>query len=191
MVGLGWDPVDRTPNDNGKKGFFGRLFGGASSDQRLGTSHDIDCDAFALALRSDNKYHVENLLYFGQKRILNDAVIHSGDNLTGDGDGDDEQITIDLERLPNNITKIVVGVNIYRGRDRMQSFGNIQNAFIRIVDMSDNVELCKYELSSDPSYADSVTVHFGNLIKGSNGWEFEAVGKASNANSIGQFVDNY
>lgn len=186
VVGLGWDPVDANTVTQKSGGFFSRLFGGTTETRA--SAHDIDCDAFAVALKG-NRFTGDNyLLYFGQRSILNDSLHHTGDNLTGSGDGDDEQLIIDLKNVPSDVDKIIVAVNIYQGRSRGQSFGNIKNAFIRIVDARDDSEMCRYDLSGDANYADYVTMHFGNLIRNNSGWEFEAVGKPDKANSISDFT---
>lgn len=167
VVGLGWDPVK-------SKGFS--LFGG---------SEDIDCDAFCLALTNFTKETV----YFGHKVGCNGHIRHTGDNLTGDGEGDDEQIIFDLAGMPKDVTRIVIGVNIYRGRFRNQTFGKIQNAFIRIVNSSNNFEMCKYNLSGN-EFSDCVTVTFGELFVDTNGeWQFRAVGEPAKADSIQEYGD--
>lgn len=182
-IGLGWDPADRNPSGKAK-GFFGRLFGSGIDEAPV---QEIDCDAFAIAIDNTGHHGSENLLYFGQKSILGSTIVHSGDNLTGDGEGDDETIIAKLEEVPSRINRIVVAVNIYRGRERKQSFGKIRNAYIRIVNTKTKEEMCRYNLSDTEDYSDYVTVHFGDLVRGESGWEFEAVGKPSSAGSIGEF----
>lgn len=187
IVGLGWDPVDKGAAQPAK-GFFGRLFGGGSSESH--SESDIDCDAFAVALENGKLYR-NRVLYFGEKSILSGALVHSGDNLTGEGEGDDEQLIVNLKSVPSNIDTIMVAVNIYRGRSRGQRFGNIKNAYIRLVDCKDNSEMCRYDLSNTSEYADYVTVHFGDLVRGSTGWEFKAVGAPSSTDSISEFSNKY
>lgn len=181
IVGLGWDPVDK----NEGKGLLGLLFGSS------GNAQDIDCDAFALALENNRLRNSNRVCYFGDRNILGGTIYHTGDNLTGEGEGDDEQIIMKLADIPSSIDRIVVAVNIYKGRSRHQSFGQIKNAFIRIVDASNNIELCRYDLSNSPEYANVVTVHFGDLIREENGWKFEAIGHADNAGSISDFANQF
>lgn len=104
LVGLGWDPVQ----SSGSGGFLGGLFGGGSS------SANVDCDASVIMLGENDKLkNNKDVIYFGNLRSNDGSVQHSGDNLTGDGDGDDEQISIDLSRVPAHIQKLVFVVNIY------------------------------------------------------------------------------
>ena len=182
LVGLGWDPV--TEQKTEKKGFLSSIFGSGSSSSR---EADIDCDAFALGLKGGRLVNNDNLIYFGHLKNSDCSIKHTGDNLTGDGDGDDEQIIIDLSTV--GADSIVIGVNIYQGKSRGQHFGKLQNAFIRIEDMNTGMELCRYTL--DSKYSDYVTVNFGTLVKNGNDWDFNATGEASNATSIGSFADDY
>lgn len=189
IVGLGWDPVDSIPdtNETGKKsgGLFSRLFGGSSSPINRGV--DIDCDAFAFRLRNGRFNSSEDLVYFGHLKTSDGSIKHTGDNLTGDGDGDDEQIIIDLSSV--NCEDICIGVNIYRGRERRQDFGMLQNAFVRIVDMESGAELCRYTL--DEKYAGYTSIIFGELIKDNNDWSFKAKGEAVSEDSIQDIVATY
>lgn len=164
MVGLGWDPV--------KSGLFG--FGGSS----------VDCDAFCVAM--ENNCKVETV-YFGNTHAFNSCIHHTGDNLTGDGDGDDEQILFDLENMPKHVNRIVIGVNIYNGKTRGQDFSKIKNAFIRIVNNTTNEEMCIYKLSGT-EFKNYVTVTFGELYRDSYGeWQFKAIGDGNSATSISNY----
>ena len=187
IVGLGWDPVSEmeVPASEKKKGFFASLFGSSTPTTR--SVGDIDCDAFAVGLVNGRIESSDDTIYFGHLKNSNSSIKHTGDNLTGDGDGDDEQIIIDLSSVKND--SIVIGVNIYQGKSRNQHFGMLQNAFIRIEDMNTGMELCRYTL--DSKYDGYVTVNFGSLVKSGNEWSFTANGEPSSANSIGSFVDTY
>ena len=99
---------------------------------------------------------------------------HLGDNLTGDGDGDDEQIKIDLSKVPENVSRIAFTVTIYDAETRRQNFGQVQNAFIRIVDESNGQELMRYDLGEDFSIETAVV--FGELYKNNGEWKFNAIG---------------
>lgn len=183
LVGLGWDPVDKMAS-NGNGGFFKKLFGGSGSST---LSMDIDCDAFAFRLRNGKYKGSQDLVYYGHLKTDDGSIKHTGDNLTGDGDGDDEQIIIDL---PNTgCDEIVIAVTIYQGVDRNQDFGMLQNAFVRIVDMETNTELCQYTL--DDKYAGYVSVIFGRLKKENNEWSFVAEGEPVRASSISRVVEKY
>ena len=179
VIGLGWDPV----KDTVKKGLFGFKIA-----EKAGA--DIDCDAFAVPFRSGTALGGE-VLYFGRKRTFDGALVHTGDNLTGDGAGDDEQLIADLKRMPSDVDKIAIAVNIYNGKSRGQNFGKIDNAFIHIINKENNSELCKFNISNDPTYSRYVTMYFGNLVKINGEWEFEAVGEPHSAPDISSFVRSF
>lgn len=178
MVGLGWDPVEQ-----GKSGgLFGSLFGSKNTA-------DIDCDASVLLLQDDRLKNQKDVVFFGNLQALNGAVQHTGDNLTGEGDGDDEQIIVKLKSIPAEYNRIVFVVNIYDAIKRNQHFGMIQNAFIRIVDRSTNQELLKYNLTDN--YANQRTLITGEIYRHNNEWKFAAVGNATADGSLGDIVNKY
>lgn len=164
MVGLGWDEAQPTV-----KGFFG-LF--ASKPQ------DIDCDASVLLCGENGKLVTNDIkgscVYFGNLKHSSGAIVHAGDNLTGGGDGDDEQITIDLTAIPAEIKSLVFVVNIYDANVRKQHFGMIQNAFIRLVDLSSQTEICKFNLTDDYSGMTGMVV--GEVYNRNGEWKFNAIG---------------
>lgn len=166
MVGLGWDAV--------KKGFFG-------------SKPDIDCDASAIILGKDGKYRT--CVYYGDRSAESKCVYHHGDNLTGDGDGDDEQITVDLANITDKVEKIVFVVNIYNCVARKQDFGLVKNAYIRLVDESTGKEICKYNLSDD--YAGKTAMVFAEVYKKDGEWKFNAIGQGTNDSSISEFIHRY
>ena len=102
------------------------------------------------------------------------SVKHMGDNLTGEGEGDDEQIQVDLTKIPGDIEKIAFTVTIYDAESRRQNFGQVSNAFIRIVDESNGKELIRYDLGEDFSIETAVVV--GELYKHNGEWKFNAIG---------------
>ena len=146
LIGLGWDEAKRS-----RGGFF------APKPQA------IDCDASALLLKSGKLYDKTDIVYFGNLQHKTGAVWHMGDNLTGAGDGDDEQIVVDLSRLPAEYDRIVVVVNIYQALQRKQHFGMIENAFIRLVDGKNNQEMCKYNLTEN--YSGMTAMIFGEVYR--------------------------
>lgn len=166
MVGLGWDEAQPQ-----KGGFLGGLFGSKPQD--------IDCDASAILLGEDGKLAGNDTkdycVYFGNLRHVSDSIIHQGDNLTGAGDGDDEQIFVNLPKVPSNVHKIVFVVNIYDAAVRGQHFGLIENAFIRLVNMENNQEICKFNLSEDYSGMTGMVV--GELYRYNGEWKFNAIGQ--------------
>lgn len=171
MVGLGWDEVKQT------RGFF------APKPQ------DIDCDASAFLCMGGRLTSNQDVVYFGNLRHGSGAVAHMGDNLTGAGEGDDEQILVDLSTLPGQYDKIVFVVNIYQAMQRKQHFGLIQNAFIRICDGETNQELCKYNLSEN--YEGMTAMVFGELYLYKGQWKFNAVGQATRDNSVSELADRF
>ena len=172
IVGLGWDEVQQK-----KRGFFSAK------------PQDIDCDAFAVLLTNGKLVDNDDIVYFGNLTHDSGSVKHMGDNLTGAGDGDDEQIVIDLNSVPAQYDRIVLAVNIYRAFKRQQHFGMIQNAFIRLVDARNNNEMCIYNLSE--SYSDQTSMLFGEVYRYNGEWKFNAVGQGTTDGSIGDFVKRY
>lgn len=174
MVGLGWDEIK-------KGGFMGLLKGGA----------DIDCDASAILINeASGKLNSKNdLVYFGHLTHSSGSVKHMGDNLTGAGDGDDEQIFVDLSKVPAQYSKIIFVVNIYEAKARKQDFGMIQNAFIRLVDSDTNKEICRYNLSE--SYDGMTAMIFGEMYRHNGEWKFSAIGQATTDDGLGMLVRRY
>lgn len=168
MVGLGWDEAQQ----NGGGGFFKALLGG-------GQTQAIDCDASAILCGANGKIVGNDIsqccVYYGNLRHSSGAIIHQGDNLTGEGDGDDEQIMVNLSQVPANIDKIVFVVNIYDARVRHQHFGMIRNAFIRLVNMDNNTEICRYNLSDN--YNNMTGLVVGEIYRKNGEWKFNAIGQ--------------
>ncbi|MDP4083537.1 MAG: TerD family protein [Bacillota bacterium] len=178
LVGLGWDPVQ-----SGGGGFFGSLFGG-------GSAPNIDCDASVLMLGENDKLqNNNNVVYFGNLKSKCSSVQHSGDNLTGAGDGDDEQILVDLSKVPANVHKLVFVVTIYDAVKRRQHFGMIRNAFIRIVNHTNQQELLHYNLSDD--YSGKTALIAGEIYRNGNEWKFGAVGNGTNSTGLSEVVRSY
>jgi stress response protein SCP2 len=168
MVGLGWDAVVKP----GGKGLLGGLFGGG------GGNKDIDCDASVFMLDANGKLTKKNnLIYFGNKNSACGSVKHMGDNLTGEGEGDDEQIFVEVGKVPQDVSRLVFVVNIYQAVQRKQDFGMIKNAFIRVVNQSNNQELCKYNLSE--GYAGKTSLIAGEVYRHNGEWKFAALGEAT------------
>lgn len=171
IVGLGWDEVKQS------RGFF------APKPQ------PIDCDASALMLRNGRFVDKDDLVYFGNLNHRSGTVNHMGDNLTGAGDGDDEQIIIDLSRVPQEYDRIVIVVNIYAAVQRKQHFGMIQNAFIRLVDARNNNEMCKYNLTDN--YSGMTAMIFGEVYRHNGEWKFSAIGQGTNDTGLGDICNRY
>ena len=171
IVGLGWDEVQQ------QRSFF------APKPQ------DIDCDAFALLLVDGKLASSQDIVYYGSLKHNSGPVVHMGDNLTGAGDGDDEQIVIDLNRVPAQYDRIVLAVNIYQAYERRQHFGMIQNAFIRLVDARNNNEMCIYNLTEN--YSNQTAMLFGEVYRYNGEWKFNAVGQGTTDGSISDFAKRY
>lgn len=169
MVGLGWDEAQQS---NGG-GFFKALFG---SGQQVQT---IDCDASAILCGANGKIVGNDIkdccVFYGNLRHSSGAIVHQGDNLTGAGEGDDEQIMVNLSQVPSNIDKIVFVVNIYDARVKNQHFGMIRNAFIRLVNMDNNTEICRYNLSDN--YNNMTGLVVGEIYRKNGEWKFNAIGQ--------------
>lgn len=139
------------------------------------TGSDFDLDAAAFCLTDSGKVASQNdFVFFGNLSHLSGAITHLGDNLTGAGDGDDEQIKIDLSKVPAEITKIAFTVTIYEAEARRQNFGQVSNAFVRIFDENTGEELLRYDLGEDFSIETAVV--FGELYKNGDEWKFNAIG---------------
>ncbi|GAA0348377.1 TerD family protein [Bacillus carboniphilus] len=179
MVGLGWDPVPT----KGGGGLLGSLFGG-------GGSSNIDCDASVFMLNENDKIKSnQNIIYFGNLKSNDGSVTHTGDNLTGAGDGDDEQIMVDLHKIPANIQKLVFVVNIYDAVKRKQHFGMIQNAFIRVVDSANGQELIHYNLTDN--YSGQTSLIVGEIYRHGQDWKFAAVGNGTQDPGLRELARRY
>ncbi|CAM4457911.1 TerD family protein [Deinococcus marmoris] len=152
-MGLGWDAIK-------KKGFFG--FGGGSAD--------VDLDANALMF--DAQGQLVDAVWFRQLQSKDGAIQHSGDNRTGAGDGDDESITVNLSRLPANVTTLIFSVNNYSGQD----FSQIENAYCRLVNTQGEAEIARYDLSAGGQHSAMI---LASLKRQGNDWTMTAIGATS------------
>ncbi|MEY8428300.1 TerD family protein [Lachnospiraceae bacterium 46-15] len=151
MVGLGWDV------------------------NAFDSGADFDLDAAAFMVGENGKCPTEReFIFYGNLEHNSGAVKHMGDNLTGGGDGDDEQIEVDLTVIPANVSRVVFTVTIYDAEVRRQNFGQVSNAFIRIVDTATGSELIRYDLGEDFSIETAVVV--GELYRHNGEWKFNAIG---------------
>lgn len=165
IIGLGWD----------------------TNSSATGTQFDIDASVFVLG---ENKKILsdQHFVFYNNLKTPDGAVEHSGDNLTGDATGDDEQIKIDLNKIDAQATEICIVVTIHDADSRRQNFGQIRNSFIRIFDAVSNIELLKYELDED--FSVETVVEFGRIYKRQNTWKFEAVG-AGMRGGLNDFLTKY
>ncbi|KXX59436.1 TerD family protein [Rhodococcus sp. LB1] len=149
---------------------------GLGWDARSTTGHDFDLDASAL-VTGENKRVLsdQHFVFYNNLRSPDGSIEHTGDNLTGDGDGDDEVINVDLKAVPPNVTNIFFPVSIHDAQQRGQSFGQVTNAFIRVVDRSTGNELVRYDLTEDASIETAMV--FGELYRHNGEWKFRAIGQ--------------
>ena len=151
IVGLGWDT--------------NKYDGGA----------DFDLDAAAFLLSDNGKVPSDSdFIFYSNLQHSSGAVVHTGDNLTGEGDGDDEVIKVDLSKVPANINKVDFTVTIYDAESRGQNFGQVSNAYIRVVDETTGTELIRYDLGEDFSVETAVVV--GEMYRNNGEWKFNAIG---------------
>lgn len=175
MVGLGWDPA------TSERGLFSSLFGGQKN---------IDCDAAVIMVGADQKMtSKKDVIYFGNLAHPSHSVRHMGDNLTGDGEGDDEQILVELKSVPSSIEKLIFVVNIYDCLARHQDFGMIKNAFIRIVDNKTKKELVRYNLTDN--YKGFTALEVGEVYRHNGEWKFAAVGTGTHDTGLKSLVARY
>lgn len=157
--GLGWEPVKK------KKGFFNSLIGG---------SEEIDLDASCILMDRNGKKI--DVIWFVQLQSQCGSVVHSGDNLTGEGEGDDEVIRVNLNRLPSEVEYLAFTVNSFRG----QTFNDVENAFCRVLDQSGK-ELVRYQLTEKGSHTGII---IASLCRNNGNWDFTALGTATRGRTI-------
>ena len=166
VMGLGWDAVQQ------KKGFLKSLLGG-------GGQTNIDLDA-SCGMFNENKEPVD-FVWFSQLKSKDGSIVHTGDNLTGEGEGDDEQIIVDLPRVPANVKYLVFTVNSFRG----QTFNEVENAFCRLVDNSNQKEIAKYTLSGGGNYTAMI---MAKLYRHNDEWKMHALGEPTSGRVVADLL---
>jgi tellurium resistance protein TerD len=163
-VGLGWDP-------------------------RATSGDAFDLDAAAVLVGKDGKARgLQDFIFYNNLSSPDGSVVHQGDNLTGEGDGDDEQIVVDLSAVEDVVDRIVFTVSIYEADTRKQTFGQVRDAYIRLVDDATGTEIVKYDLSEDAST--DTAVNFAEIYRGPDGsWKFKAIGQGYNTGLSGVVSD--
>ncbi len=150
-IGLGWNP-------------------------RATDGQAFDLDAVVFMLGANDKVRSDaDFIFYNQSKSTCGSVVHQGDNRTGEGDGDDETVLIDLSKVPADVNKVIFGVTIHDGQQRGQNFGQVSNAYIRVVNNAGGSEVARYDLSEDSST--EAAMIFGELYKNNNEWKFRAVGQ--------------
>ncbi|QBD87932.1 TerD family protein [Clostridium tetani] len=151
IIGLGWDT------------------------NKYSGGYEFDLDASAFLVGNNGKVNDDlNFVFYNNLQDPSGAVVHTGDNRTGDGDGDDEQIIIDFSKVPSDIDKIAITVTIHEAQERGQNFGQVSNAFVRIVNEETDVEILRYDLSEDFSIETALV--FCELYRNNGDWKFSAIG---------------
>lgn len=150
LVGLGWDT---------------NLFDGEA---------DFDLDASTFMLDAQNKAKERDFIFYGNLIHDTECIKHYGDNRTGQGDGDDESIEIELNKVPSYVESIDITVTIYDAKDRLQNFGMVRNAYIRLIDVDSGEELMRYDLSED--FSTETSLVFARIYRYNNEWKFNAIG---------------
>lgn len=164
-IGLGWD----------------------TNESSTGQDFDLDASVFVLG---ENKRILSDshFIFYNNLKSPDGSIEHTGDNLTGDGDGDDEQIIVDLGKIDSNASEICIVVTIHEAEQRKQNFGQVRNAIIRIFETNTNIEVLKYELDED--FSIETAVEFGRIYKRNNEWKFEAVGMGMKG-GLQDYLDKY
>lgn len=165
LVGLGWDTN--------------------SSD--TGAEFDLDASAFLLD-KNGKVTNDRNFIFYNNLNSADGAVVHTGDNRTGEGDGDDESIEVDFSKLSKEVAEIAIVVTIHDATQRKQNFGMVRNAFIRIVDEVSKKEIAKYDLEED--FSTETAVEFGKLYFKDNEWRFNAIGNGLKG-GLSEFCKKY
>ncbi len=161
---------------------------GMGWDVRATDGQDFDLDASAFLLAATGKVRNDADFCFYNNKDVAGAVVHQGDNRTGEGDGDDEQIKITLSKMPADVDKVAVAVTIHDGESRGQSFGQVSNAFIRLVDNKSGSEIVRYDLSEDASVETAMIL--GEVYRNGGEWKFRAVGQGFKG-GLGPLAGNY
>ena len=172
MCGLGWDVAPKS----------GGFFGGGKQ---------FDLDSSVICLDADKKLtDVKNIIYFGNLRHNSSAIAHQGDNLTGAGEGDDEVINIDLPLIPPSIVYLVFAINIYKCNNRRQDFSMVDNAFVRLVNRTNNKELARYNLSG-AEYRGMTGMILAEVYRHNNEWKMAAVGNGFKVATLADIAKLY
>jgi tellurium resistance protein TerD len=162
---------------------------GLGWDARATDGAEFDLDASAFMLTATGKVRNDaDFIFYNQKASVEGSVQHSGDNRTGEGEGDDESISVDLSLVPADIEKISICVTIHAAEERRQNFGMVSSAYIRCVDAGSNAEIAKYDLSEDASVETAMI--FGEIYRNGGDWKFKAIGQGFQG-GLGPLAKNF
>jgi tellurium resistance protein TerD len=149
---------------------------GLGWDERATDGADFDLDASVFMVGENGKVRSnDDFIFYGQLKSKDGSVEHTGDNLTGEGDGDDESVLVNLDAVPADIKKLIITVTIHEADKRNQSFGQVENAFCRIVNSDNNAEVVRYDLTED--YSTETAMVFAEVYRHNGEWKFKAVGQ--------------
>jgi len=152
---------------------------GLGWDARSSDGADFDLDASLFMLATNGKVsREEDFIFYGQLKSLEGSIEHTGDNRTGEGDGDDEEIKVFLEKIPTAVHRLAITVTIHEAITRKQNFGQVSEAFIRLVNIDNNIEIARFDLSED--YSTETAMIFGEIYRHNGEWKFKAVGQGYN-----------
>ena len=162
---------------------------GLGWDARATDGGDFDLDAIAFLLNAEGKVRGDtDFIYYNNLRSADGSVEHTGDNRTGAGDGDDEAIKVDLSKVPADVQRISVCVTIHEAEARRQSFGMVNNAFVRVVDGANDKEIARYDLAEDASTETAMI--FAEIYRSGADWKFKAIGQGF-AGGLGPLAKNF
>lgn len=164
-VGLGWDA------------------------KKVAGGQDFDLDACAFMIGENGKVRQDSdFIFYNQLKSPCTSVEHSGDNRTGSGDGDDEQIKVDLSKIPADVHRVIFCVSIHEGGERRQNFGQVKNAYVRIINATDGKDLARYDLTEDASV--ETAMKFAELYRNNGEWKFKALGEGTRGGLLVLAKDN-
>ncbi len=162
---------------------------GLGWDARATDGAAFDLDAVGFLLKTDGKVVSDkSFIFYNNKTSECGSITHLGDNQTGEGDGDDEAIRIDLAKVPAEVDKFIIAVTIHEADTRNQNFGQVSNGFVRVINDSNNSEIARYDLSEDASVETAMV--FGELYRHGSDWKFRAVGQGF-AGGLGPLASSY
>jgi tellurium resistance protein TerD len=162
---------------------------GLGWDTRATDGAAFDLDGAAFLLNASGKVRSDaDFIFYNNLKSADGSITHSGDNKTGDGDGDDETVTIDLARVPADVDKIALCVTIHEAEGRRQNFGQVSKAFVRCVNANGNTEIARYDLSEDGSTEAAMV--FGEVYRAGADWKFRAIGQGFKG-GLGPLAKNY
>lgn len=191
IVGLGWEAADRSSSYNkSKRGLFEKVLTALFGDDDFPPNETIDCDSSVFLLKDGKLQSAEDKVWYGNLQHYTKTVLHQGDNLVGSsGDKDDEQIIVNLAKLPQEYDRLVIVVNIYQARAKSQHFGKVRNAYVRLVDSSTNKEMCRYNLTEN--YDGCTAMIFSELYRHNGEWKFSAIGQGTNDDTVADLARRY